>query len=71
MERWCIAVLRFLTLYLHGIRVISFVNGRRDAGDYVPDRSADIVCYRYLVDMQMGSMRWDEVLNGRNDIRLS
>ena len=24
--------------------VISFVSGRCDAGDYVPDRSADIVC---------------------------
>ena len=57
MERLCIAVLRFPTLYLHGIRVISFVNSRRDAGDYVPGRSADIVCYRYMVDMQMDSMR--------------
>ena len=54
MERWCIAVLRFPTPYLHGIRVISFVDV-----DAMPGitRSADIVCYRYLVDKQMDSMR--------------
>jgi hypothetical protein len=43
---------------MQGIHVISFVEGRYDAVDYVPDRSVDklyVTGIWYLVEMQMAS----------------
>ena len=58
MKCSCIAMLGFPTLHLHSIRVISFLDGRYEAVDYVSNRSADIVCYRYwyLAEMQIGEL---------------